>query len=390
VKPKRTARFVFASSLAIVMALAAACGSSSSGANSPNPADPIASGASLTDPSGPTSSAVAEATRDLAPYTGHPNSFPVTTPLKRKPRTGTTLAFLQCSDPICALFAQLIVPAAKTMGVKVTITKGGASAASLQQAMASIIAEKPAAVLLPAVDPVEYRTAMSQLNAAGIPVVSQGIADTSSFPAIKGVIFGAAADTLAGKLLADWVVEHNGNHPSVFYSTSELTFNSYLENGFKAEMAALCPSCSVRYVEIPVTAIGTTAPSLVTNDLRAHPDTKLAVFSTEEAADGLPAALSDAGIHIAVTGFAPDPEVLSYIKAGSIASGLGYDALTSTWTQVDEAARLLTGQGLTASERKDAVVFQMLTKPDIKFDPSHGFTGYPTGPARFAKLWSGS
>jgi ribose transport system substrate-binding protein len=390
VKPKRTARLVFASSLAMVMALAAACGSSSSGANSPSSAGPIASGASLADPSGPTSAAVAEATKDLAPYTGHPNAFPVTTPLKHKPPTGTTLAFLQCSDPICALFAQLIVPAAKTMGVKVTITKGGASASSLQQAMSSIIAEKPAAVLLPAVDPVEYRTAMSQLNSAGIPVVSQGIADTSSFPAIKGVIFGAAADTLAGKLLADWVVEHNGKQPSVFYSTSELTFNSYLENGFKAEMSALCPSCSVRYVEVPVTAIGTTAPTLVTNDLRAHPDTKLAVFSTEEAADGLPAALSDAGIKVAVTGFAPDPEVLGYIKAGSIASGLGYDALTSTWTQVDEAARLLTHQGLTPSERKDAVVFQMLTKADLTFDPSHGFTGYPTGPARFAKLWSGA
>jgi ABC-type sugar transport system substrate-binding protein len=274
------------------------------------------------------------------------------------------------------------------MGVTVTITKGGASAQSLQQAMSSIIAQKPAAVLLPAADPVEYRTAMDELSSAGIPVVSQGIADTAQFAAIKGVIFGAAADKLAGKLLADWVVENGGNQPSVFYSTSELTFNSYLENGFKAELAALCATCQVRYVEVPITTVGNSAPSLVTNDLRAHPQTKNVVFSTEEAADGLPAALNVAGIKVNITGFAPDPEVLGYIKAGSVTSGLGYDALTSTWEQIDEAARLLTGQGLTPSQQQDAVVFQMLSQADITFDPSHGFTGYPDGPARFAKLWS--
>jgi ribose transport system substrate-binding protein len=352
--------------------------------NSATTSSPVA------DPRGITQAARDEAATNLAPYTGHPNAFPVDVPLAKKPPAGTELAFLQCSDPICALFAQLIVPAAQAMGVHVTVTKGGASAQSLQQAMDSIIAEKPAAVLLPAVDPVAFRSEMDRLTSMGIPVISQGIADTSGFSAIKGVIFGAAADTLAGKLLADWLVSHNGAEPSVFYSTSALTFNSYLENGFKTEMAALCPSCQVRYVEVPVTTIGNTAPTLVTNDLRAHPETQTAVFATEEAADGLPAALKVAGINKDIIGFAPDPEVLGYIKAGTITAGLGYDALTSTWTQIDEAARILSGQGLTPSESSDAVVFQMLQQKDVTFDPTKGFTGYLDGPQRFATLWSGS
>jgi hypothetical protein len=34
-------------------------------------------------------------------------------------------------------------------------------------------------------------------------------------------------------------------------------------------------------------------------------------------------------------------------------------------------------------------VMQFLTKPDITFNPSQGWTGYPQLAARFIKLWQG-
>ncbi|WP_043716419.1 hypothetical protein, partial [Kutzneria sp. 744] len=54
------------------------------------------------------------------------------------------------------------------MGAQLTVTKGGASAQALQQATNSIVAAKPAAVLIPASDPVQYRDQMDQL--ARLPV----------------------------------------------------------------------------------------------------------------------------------------------------------------------------------------------------------------------------
>ena len=182
----------------------------------------------------------------------------------------------------------------------------------------------------------------------------------------------------------------NGTAPSVFYTVPELSFSPFIQSGYQAEMRKVCPTCNVRYVQLSIATIGSTAPGKVTSDLQSHPDSKTAVFGSLEAAGGLPAALKVAGIKVDTVGFAPDPAVLGYIKAGDITAGLGYDTVTSMWVQVDEAARLITGQELTSAENADSNVMQMLEQKDITFDPSHGFTGYPDIKDRFAKLWSGT
>lgn len=332
--------------------------------------------------------ALARATQNLAPYTGHPNPFPVDRPLAQRPASGWSVAFLQCSTPICALLARTTGEAATGMGVPFNVTKAGASSQGLQDAMSSIIATKPSAILIPAADPMQYREPMSQLQALGIPVISQGVVDTDQFAAIKGEILGKRAADLAGVLLADWVVKRNGTSPSVFYNTPELSFSPFIVAGFKREMGQVCPSCATRFVDVPIATIGSTAPATVTSDLQAHPDTKTVVFGSEEAADGLPAALKVAGITVDTVGFAPDPAVLGYIKNGDITAGLGFDIRTTSWIQLDMAARVLTGEPLTTAEQNDPSVMQVLERGDITFDPAKGWNGYPDVADRFAKLWA--
>lgn len=326
-------------------------------------------------------------TKNLAPYTGHPNAFPVTEKLTKRPDKSATFAFLQCSTPICALIGIMDAQASKALGVPMTVTKSAASAQALQDAMSSIISTKPTAVLIPAADPIQYKDPMAQLQSMGIPVVSQGVVDTAQFPAIKGSILGIPAATIAGTLLADWVVKRNGKAPSVFYNIPELSFSPFIVAGFKKEIASICPSCQTRFVDISAAKIGNTAPTIVTSDLQAHPDTKTAIFGSEEAADGLPAALKVADLKVDTVGFAPDPAVLGYIKNGEITAGLGYDIRTTSWVQVDMAARLVTGQALTDTEQHDPSVMQMLEQADVTFDPTKGYNGYPDVGERFAALW---
>ena len=362
--------------LAAVFALAtAACGD----------ADSTASGSSEVG-----SDAIARATANLAPYTGHPNAFPVDEPLKKKLGPETKLAFLQCSTPICALIGNMVKQAAASMNVPVSVTKASPSAQSLQEAMSSIIAAKPQGVLIPATDPVQFRDPMEQLAKLDIPVVSQGVVNAQDFKAIKGSILGQDTAVKVGTLLADWTVKRNGNAPSVFYATPELSFTKFIQQGYTTELKALCPSCKVRVVQVPISTIGNKAPQTVVSDLQANPDTKTAVFSSEESATGLPAALKVAGITVDTVGFAPDPAVLGYIKNGDITAGLGFDIRTSAWIQLDMTARLLTGQPLTSQEAADPSVLQMLEQKDVNFDPSHGFNGYPDVADRFAKLWPAS
>ena len=72
-------------------------------------------------------------------------------------------------------------------------------------------------------------------------------------------------------------------------------------------MDELCPDCKVRTTDIPITSIGTKAPSDIVSDLQRNPQTNVAVFPTLAAALGLPAALKTAGIDVDVVEAAPLP-----------------------------------------------------------------------------------
>ncbi|HLH66985.1 MAG TPA: substrate-binding domain-containing protein [Solirubrobacteraceae bacterium] len=331
---------------------------------------------------------IAAARALVAPYTGRTNPFPVTQPLVRRPGPATRYALLQCATPVCALFAQLFEGATRALGVHLSIVRAGPSVTSQQAAMGTIVSERPSGVILPGVSGDTTEAQIRQLHSLGIPVVSVGVVNASRY----GISFDTAADPgislLNGRLMAAWsVLQHGAGTNAVFYATPELTFSAYMQRGFDREMAALCPSCRVRNVTIPVADVGNSAPSLVVSDLEAHPRTNVAAFATEEAAIGLPAALRVAGIHIAVTGYAPPPAVLQYIKAGQITSGLDVDLPVSVWETVDALARLSTHEPLVDGERGGPPIEEFLERPQITFDPNMGWTAYPNFPQRFAKLW---
>ncbi len=375
-------RFGLAACLILVAAaVIAACGSGSSSSSSSS------SGSSGGGKSSGTANVVA-AKAAVAQYSGHPSPFPVDQPLKKRP-TGQTFAYLQCSTPVCGTFSQLLAPTQQLLGYKLNIVKAGASASSLQSAMGSIISEKPNGVLLTAVNPEQFSNKLQQLVQAKVPTAANGIMNPQAF-GIGAGMFTRSLSVLSGKLLADWVVSRHGSQSNaVFYTTPELDFSAFVEQGFRQEMTRLCPSCTVRYVPIPVATVGNTAPQTVANDLQSHPDTKTVVFASAETATGLPAALKASGIHVETTGFAPDPTVVQYIKDGQFTSGLGLDLAIMIWTQTDALARLTTGQPLTAGEKAGDVPIEFLYQNNLTGNLSHGWAAYPDFPARFAKIWAG-
>ena len=338
-----------------------------------------------------TSDAADTATANLAPFTGQGSAFPVEDALSVRPPAGTTFAFLQCASPICALQAQLVGQATRELlGNDLVVVTAGASAQESQQAMDTIIAQRPDLVIVPGIEPSTIRPQLDQLDQLDIPVVTLGVSGTEDYPAIKSSILGGELIDLAGKLLADWAVAENGASPSVFYNTPELSFSDDMRQAYEAEMATLCPDCEVRVVDIPLSTLGNTAPTTVVNDLRAHPKTKTAIFATEDAANGLPAALKVAGIQVSINGYAPSPGVLQGIKDGDITAGFTVDPVVAAYVNVDVAARIVTGQPLSADEEAGLTSTQMLTAADLKsLDVSNGYLIYPDAAERFNQLWAG-
>jgi ribose transport system substrate-binding protein len=379
---RRTAwRVTAACVTALVVMSAAACGSSGSGSTSGSSSASGSSGSAQ-------GANVAAAEAALAPYTGHPSAFPVTTPLPEKLPAGKSFLFLQCGTPFCALAGLSLKTAVTAIGGKFTVVNAGTTAASSQAAASSALALKPDVVIF-TVDPALFGDGLKKLSAAGAKIVSISIVKDVAPYGVTFNYIGAAETENDGKLLADWVIAHKGVKANVvFYGLPTFDFSNPLQQAFVNQMKTLCQSCAVRTVPIDASTIGTTAPGTVVADLQAHPATNVAVFVSLQMAQGLPAAMKAAGLSgILTVGRAATPGNLQDIKAGNLTASLAIDEPVSTWTEIDAAARLLEGVQPTASEQAGDLDEQFLEQKDITFNPADGWTGYPDFAQRYATLW---
>lgn len=328
----------------------------------------------------------AAAAKALAPFVGQPSPFPVTDKLKKVPK-GATIAFMDCGTPVCGQFWALLGPAAHTMGVKLERIKAGFAASAVSAAFDSVVASRPDAVIISPIEPDLYKTQLQELQRANIPVVTTGVTNAAAF-GIKSPQYAIPQTVQVGKLLADYVAAKVGSKAHVaFYYEPELDFSKVMQKAVEDELKAVCPGCSIRSTPIAAATVGNTAPNTIVSDLQDHPDTSVAVFAGDEMEIGLPAAMKQAGINVKTVGATPTPTNLQYLKDGQETASLGLDLPVLTWTLLDQSAREIVGQKLTGPEAKGLTVIQFLTKDDITFDPSKGWTGYPDYAKRFARLW---
>jgi ribose transport system substrate-binding protein len=221
-------------------------------------------------------------------------------------------------------------------------------------------------------------------------VVASAIQDGPQY-GISPVSYGGGDVRLAGALMGAWAIARSKGAATdiALYNVPELAFSKPEILAAQAKIAEYCPACTTRIVNIPVAQIGTGSPQLIVSDLQAHSDTTAAVLATDELAVGLPAAFQAAGISVKTVGPAPGPVNLQQIKSGTEDAALGVDLDEQVWALIDQFARQHSHQPLSGPEAQGNLVMQFLTKPDITFNPSQGWTGYPQLAARFIKLWQG-
>jgi ribose transport system substrate-binding protein len=338
---------------------------------------------------GETGGGAAAAHEVVDAYIGQPSPFPVTEKLKSVPK-GEEIDYVDCGTPICALFWEILQPAAQTMGVKLERIKAGSAANTVTSAFDTVIAKEPAAVIVGSVTMELWSKQLKELQEKEIPVVTTGISDAEEYgveaPQASNHNSEKSGDLMAAYTVAELGKKDEGSN-IVFYETPELSFTTILGESFKAEVEKLCPSCSVRVAKIGVEELGNTAPNTVVSDLQANPETEVAVFGTAEIEAGLPSALKAAGIEVETFGSSPGPTELQYLKEGKVTAMLGFDLPVLTWGLLDQAAREIAGQELTGLQAEGIGVFQFLKKEDVQYDVSKGWTGYPEFAEMFAELW---
>lgn len=330
--------------------------------------------------------AVTAAKEVVAPYVGQPGPFPVTEQLNEMPR-GSTIAFMDCGLPYCALFWELIQQPADMLGLDLQRIDTGLTADTVSSAFDSVVTLEPDGVIVMANNIQLWSDQLRELQELNIPVVTQGVSDAEE----NGIVSPQGSDNqiaALARLEANYIpAEMDPEANVVYYEIPELSFTVESADKFVDELEAACPNCSVRRAKIGAATIGKTSSNAIVSDLQANPDTNLAVFSAPDLAVGLPPSLETAGIDVQLLNTAPIPANLQQIKDGDETVGLGSDTSVTAWVLIDVMARQLIGQEVTGPEAEGVQVMQFLRQGDIDFDPSSGWTGYPDFADRFAELW---
>ena len=384
-----------AAAICVLAALAlAGCGSSSSKSSSTSSSGGTSSGSASTSAGLSPAAAMARAQAAIAPFTDKHAAFPITVPLKSRPKPGFTVAYMDCDSPTCTLFRQLLIPAAKTMGIKLDDVSTGLTATSVNAAYQSVMQKKPDAIINGGEDPRLWLQPLAAIKAAKIPVISSGVMDAAQYglaTAPNNADSTPAFFAMNGRLQADWIYVHLGTKAKVDYAwINGVTFSPIILHAFMTEMKTLCSKCSVYTTPVPVADLGSTAPQDVISGLQSHPGVNALAVSASPILLGLPSALKSAGITNLITvGNGGVPVNFQYIKAGQQTVDLAADFPTSTWALLDEAVREAAGQPLSAAEKSGTPVEQFIAQKNIvPSDLKQGWTGFPDFAARYAKLWN--
>lgn len=337
---------------------------------------------------------LAAAEQIIKPYFNHPSPFPVTQPLRKKLKPGSTFVFMDCGTPVCALFKELLAPATKALGVNFKVIEAGTAASTVGAAYDTAAQLKPAAILSSALDPELWLGALKTIKAEKIPVVTSGLINgqdwgLTTYP--NTVVYGNQVSSLSGKIQAAYIYATYGDKANVEYNwVPELSFEALFKNAFVSEMKSLCPTCVVRTLEIPASALGTTSPQLIVSDLQAHPGTNVVAGANSEQLVGLPAALKAAGLSVHIIGSAGTAVNFQYVKAGEEQAEVAVSYPVLIWMLVDAAARAATGEAVPSLEAQGYPPEEIVTAKDVNSaDTTQGYVGYADFAQRLTALWHG-
>lgn len=276
--------------LAVSLLLLTACNSGSDSTSSSSNSG--GSGAGSAD-------LVAQAKANVADLMARPTTFEVPA-LPQKPEGGKTVDFVVCPTPTCQDFVPFLKEATDAVGWNLQTVQGGFEPTDITNAWNKVVRDKPDGVIASGgVDPSLFANQLKQLHDDNIPVVLHDQSATDD-PAVIGVVLSDDANRQFGQNLADAIIaDSNGKdvHLGIFATPQVPVFTNLGKALTETITSDACSGCSVKTEQFKVSDAGSALPSRVVSFLRANPDTNYLFFDFNDAVDGVPAALQQAGLN---------------------------------------------------------------------------------------------
>ena len=302
------------------------------------------------DEKGTTATPGAGSTLDVSSYTEPPAELPVTQPVSKPIPSGSTVAFIHSGVPVSVQTLDGFEAAAEVLGWKVRAsTFDQTNPATIITSIESAIAEKPAAIVLSALQTAQYATVIPKAAEAGIPLIPYAQPDPGQ-EGVYPVANTAVRSTYAAKLLAETLVADaaDDSGPAKIVQLTVSAFKSVLgfeDDGVKETLAKVCPDCSQELLDINLPDVfNGKYTQQVVSYLQRNPDVHYVVSDSKELADGLPAALNSAGLTgVKIYGFSPGEAQIKELQNGGAGAWVAQPYEVTGWIVADQVARVLAG-----------------------------------------------
>lgn len=267
-------------------------------------------------------------------------------PLSKKPPTGKTVAFVNCSLSGCNP-GKMDAPA-QALGwtVKEFSFDFSKGPQGFVAAIDAALASKPDYLVITQTYPDSVDIdRLNQAKAEGIPVILNSATDAP--PPVVATTLGGAAYRNLGATEADEILALAGKPVEVAMPMDPtLPTDVSFKAGLKAELSRLSPHSTLDVSEVSLSSTPSTLIAQQVNLLRTHPKASfLSYGSSVDLFSGVSAALKGIGLNTkvkAVLGAVSNPTLAAEIADGDAAAGLavpsGYQ-----WIIVDLLARLAVG-----------------------------------------------
>jgi ribose transport system substrate-binding protein len=348
--------------LAISAVAIAACGSSSnsggsSGASSTSAAATTTSAATTssgatstsggggTSTSGGSSSGGSKADAAAAAAQKTPTSIEINVPLKKKPPTGKTIDFLQCSQPVCQGYLDGLTPAAKALGWTVKTIPFQPTPEAEIQAVEQAVTNKADGIYVTGLPRSVIQSGLAKAQAAHIPVVD-GYDTNPVAPPIIANIANGPGNNFAPNAVASYIASDSKCQGAVeVYDIKTYPILVYTTNILEKKLKQLCPSgLTVSEDDVQATDVGSKIPADVTGDLQRNPKIKYTAFAFGDMALGVPAAMKAAGVSAQVIGYgAGGPTNVEAVAKGDEDAETAYGIPYGSWRAMDAFARDFEG-----------------------------------------------
>jgi len=317
---------------------------------------------------------------------------------------GAKVVYVQCSVPVCAAIGEGIKAATAAIGGEFVAIPHQDTADTVQAAFQQAIQANPTMVMTSGNPREWFADELKQLNDKNIPVVGWSIPEPYKTDGFAANLVTGDDYWFNGVLFADYVTaKTEGKGNVLFITIPQFPVLAVEMQGFKDEIALVCPECTVKYEEVTVPdLLAGKHISTVIADLQADPSINFIVTGFGDMIIGLPDALAGAGVGAGVPIISQAGTPLNYamIAAGQQEADMALPTSFLGWRAVDAGLRALNGQDAGvfaprpyttfadhANVAISGVPLQILTKATMTHDPATAWPGITGYEDLFKKLW---